>query len=80
MPPGEGEIGHGGVLKRIAMIGRFACCFLKHRRDFPKALDCDCSNDRVPVLEMGVEDWLAIFDLLRQAADRDGVPSLGFRD
>jgi hypothetical protein len=52
----------------------------KHRRDFPKPPDRDCSDDRVPTFEMGIENRLAIFDLLRQPADRDGVPSLALRD
>ncbi len=52
----------------------------KRRRDVPKTLDRDCRHDRIPTLEMRVEDRLAVFDLLGQATDRDGLPSLAFRD
>jgi hypothetical protein len=49
MPPGESEIGHGDILKRLAAIGRLTPRLLKRRREFPKTLDCGITDYGITV-------------------------------
>lgn len=76
----KGEIGHGDILEGISSSGRFACRFPKSQRDVLETLDCNCRDNRIPVLEMRIEDWLTVFDFFGQATDCNGTPSVPLRD
>ena len=45
------EIGQGDILEGVSSC-RSARCFAKCDREFLEALDCNCRNNRIPVLEM----------------------------
>lgn len=76
----KAEIGHGDTLEGVSLSGRSTRRFLKSHRDLLETLDCNGRNNRIPVFEMRIEDWLAIFNLFGQAANRYGIPSVALGD
>ena len=60
--------------------GRSGCRFPKSQCECLETLDGHGSHNRVPVLEMRIEDGLTMFDFLGQAADRHSTPSFALRN
>jgi len=54
--------------------------FAKHGHKLAKAFDGNGSDNRIPVLEMRIENRLAVFDLVGETPDRHGVPSFALGD
>lgn len=76
----EAKIGHGGLLHGSFWSGRSAHSFPKRLCDLLETLECNCCNNRIPVLEVGVENRLAIFDLSGQATECYSIPPFALRD
>lgn len=73
-------ISHGDILEGVSLFGRSTRRFPKSYREIFETLDCNCCNNRISVLEMRIEDWLTIFDLFDQAANRYCIPSFALCD
>ena len=60
-------------------MGRRRCCggVSQDVGEFGEALDRDGSHDGVLVLEVAVEDGLAVLDAFREPPGGDGIPALG---